>query len=122
VTLAWLHDSNALPVLGFDCKTQCQKRRSVLITNLWNNDIQFSLKFAMLSWDSTFGEGLCVHCSKAAKVAYTRARITNWGQLKTYFGLEDLEHEPDLEPSYSDSDSSQSDFGVEGLFDVESSL
>jgi hypothetical protein len=90
----------------------------MLITKLWNNDIQFSLKFALHPWeDLTFklGEGLCLSCSQAAKVAYGNARIANWGQLKTYFGLCDLEYEPDSEPSYSDSDSSQSDSGAEEL-------
>jgi hypothetical protein len=42
-------------------------------------------------------------------LAYSKARVTNWGQLKTYFGLLDLEDESDSEQSYSDSDSSQSD-------------
>jgi hypothetical protein len=96
----------------------------LLITKIWKNDIQFSLKLAMLSWpwDSTFGEGLCISCNQAAKVAYRNARNTNWGRLKTYFGLEDLEHEPDSEPSYSDSDSSQSDSGAEELVGDEAGL
>jgi hypothetical protein len=81
----------------------------MLINKLWNNDIQFSLKFAVYPWeDLNLDEGLCIFCSQAAKVAYRNARIINWGQLKTYFGLGlgDLEHEPDSEPelSYSDSD------------------
>lgn len=120
LTFIWLHDNDALS--SSDCKNQCQKKRSMLITKLWNNDIQFSLKFAMHSWDPTFGEGLCFSCSQAAKAAYSRARITNWDRLKTYFGLGELEDEPDSESSYSDSDDSQSDASAEELVDVEVGL
>jgi len=122
LTLKWLHDNNALPSL--DCKNKCQKRRSMLITQLWNNDIQFSLKFALHSWELVnLGEGLCSSCSRAAQVAYQRARTTNWDQLKTYFGLCDLEDELDWEASSSDFDSSQSEADAEeGLIDVESEL
>ena len=50
-------------------------------------------------------------------MAYAKARVANWGLLKTYFGLLDLQDEPDSEPSFSDSDSSQSDAGAEELAD-----
>ena len=87
-----------------------------MIGKLWNNDIQFNLKFALNPlWDDTLGEGLCLACSQAAKVAYGKARVTNWGLLKTYFGLSNLVDEPDSELSCSDSDSSQSDAGAEEL-------
>jgi len=80
----------------------------MLITELWDNDIQFSISFALHPWeDLGLGDGLCLSCRGAAKVAYCKARITNWDQLKTYFGLCDLEHEPEA-PSDSDSDSSDS--------------
>jgi hypothetical protein len=105
LTLTWLYDNNALS--SYDCKSQCQKKRSILISKLWNNDIQFSLKFAMLPWEIlTLDEELCSSCSKAAKVAYWKARITNWDQLKTYFGICDLEDQS--QASYSDSDCSDS--------------
>jgi hypothetical protein len=84
----------------------------LLITKLWNNDIQFSLKFAMFPWKLLhLDEGFCLSCSKAAQVAYKNAQITNWDQLKTYFGLCELEHES--EASYSDCESSHSDVGEE---------
>jgi hypothetical protein len=63
----------------------------MVITQLWKNDMQFSLKFALHPLDPTLVEGLCNFCSHAAKVAYSRNQSTNWNQLKTYFGLCDLE-------------------------------
>lgn len=95
----------------------------MLIIRLWINDIQYSLKFALYPWEElNLGEELCIPCSQAAKVAYSSARITNWDKLKIYFGVCDLEGEPDSEPSCSDSDSSQSDSGAEELIDVVSAL
>ena len=87
----------------------------MLITKLWVNDIQFSLKFALEPWeDLDIGEGFCSACFEAAQEAYDSARTTNWDQLKTYFGLCDLEDMLDWEESRdSDSDSSQSDAGAE---------
>ena len=106
LTLAWLYDNDAMS--RSDCKTQCQKKRSLLITKLWNDDIQFSLKFAMYQWEdlTLLSQELCSSCSKVAKLAHDRARRTNWDQLKTYFGICDLEDELD-ESSSSDSDSSE---------------
>ena len=106
LTLAWLYDNDAMS--RSDCKTQCQKKRSLLITKLWNDDIQFSLKFAMYQWEdlTLLSQELCSSCSKVAKLAHDRARRTNWDQLKTYFGICDLKDELD-ESSSSDSDSSE---------------
>ena len=74
----------------------------MLITKLWNDDIQL-LKFALLPWEHlNLGEGLCSLCFKAAQV-YDRGRTTNWDQLKTYFGLWDFEDELNWESESSQS-------------------
>jgi len=118
LTLAWLYDNNALS--RSDCKTQCQKRRYMLITKLWNNDILFSLKYAVYPWeDISLSEELCSSCSKIAKVVYGRAQTSNWDQLKTYFGLCDLEDGLDWETS---SDSSQSEAVAEELVEDDAGL
>ena len=116
LSLAWLYDNNLLS--SSDCKSRCQKKRSLLITKLWNNNIQYSLQFALDPWeDLNLGEELCSSCSQAAKVVYQDARYLNWNLLKEYFGLSDLEDELDTDLSYSDSssDSSQSDASAEEL-------
>ena len=102
---------------------QCQKRRSALLTKIWNRDIKSSLKYAVQPWRSfTLSHGLCLSCSQAAKTAYDKARNTNWDRLKSYFGLGDLEDGLDWETSSSDSDSSQSEAVAEELIDDESGL
>lgn len=60
----------------------------MLITKLWNNDIQYSLKFALYPWENIMpmlSEGLCSSCLEAALAAYLKARIVNWDQLSQYF-------------------------------------
>ena len=96
----------------------------MLITKIWNNDIQFSLKYAVQPWEQlNFGEDLCTSCSKAAKVAYNKGRTTNWEQLKTYFGLCDLGDELDyLSESGSNSSQSDSDASAEELVEDEAGL
>ena len=84
----------------------------MLITKLWSNDIQFSLKFALQPWEDLNLGGLCSSCFKAAHVAYCRARTTNWDQLKTYFGLRNLEYGLDWDTS-NNSDSSESEASTE---------
>ncbi|KAF8802141.1 hypothetical protein BYT27DRAFT_7113037 [Phlegmacium glaucopus] len=104
LTLAWSHGNKSSPD-GCQTTQKCQEKRSMLITKIWNNNVQFSLKFAMQKWEHlSLGEGLCSTCLRSAKVAYGKARVANWEQLKTYFGLCDLEDKPE-----SDSDSSASD-------------
>ncbi|KAF8802134.1 hypothetical protein BYT27DRAFT_7244823 [Phlegmacium glaucopus] len=101
LTLASLHGDKSSPD---GCKTtqQCREKRSTLTTQIWNNNVQFSLQFGMDSWKPwqvTYGEGLCSTCLESARVAHRKARVTNWKQLKTYFRLCDLEDKPE-----SDSD------------------
>jgi hypothetical protein len=92
----------------------------MLITKLWNNDILFSLKYAVYPWeDISLSEELCSSCSKIAKVVYGRAQTSNWDQLKTYFGLCDLEDGLDWETS---SDSSQSEAVAEELVEDDAGL
>ena len=80
----------------------------------------------MLPWDPAYVEGLCHSCSQAAEAAYSRARITNWDELKTYFNIADLDLETKSEDSDSfsdsDSDSSHLDTGGEVLVEDESGL
>lgn len=115
LTLAWLYDSTTMS--RSDCKTQCQKKRFWLINKLWNDDIQFSLKFALHPWkDLHFvNRELCPSCSKVAQLAYDKARIANWKQLNSYFGICDLRDELHWGESSSDSDSSQSEAVAEEL-------
>jgi len=121
-TLAWLYDNNAMSTS--DCRNQCQKKRSMLITKLWNNDIQFSLKYAVQPWERlNFSEDLCSSCSKAAKVTYNKGRSTNWGQLETYFGLCGLGDGLQCQwESGSDSTVSDSDANAEELVEDEAVL
>jgi hypothetical protein len=102
LTLAWLRDENK------ECKIpkQCWKEKTKLITSLWNTGVDDSLEYAMASWKRhEIFEGLCSSCLEAGRVAYSHARIINWDELKTIFGLDDLEAGSEASSDTTDSDS-----------------
>lgn len=118
LTLHWLQDNNK------ECENvkQCRKKKFTFISELWVSSIDFSLDFALNPWEEVgLGSGLCSSCIEDAKATYNLARIINWDELETNFGLRDLEADSDLEALDTDSSEAwdtdtHSDCGVD-MFD-----
>ena len=107
LTLAWLRNPNK------ECKVpkQCWKEKTKLITELWESSFDDCRDFVMSSWKKhqTVLQGLCSSCLEVGRVSYSNARIINWDELKTNFGLNDGVVETYTDIGSYNSDSTESD-------------